>query len=114
MNSMLRSSILRRPFTPSSVSKRFASTTPPSVPHPTSPRALQPQHYTPIQWARKFIPTEAYPLIFLASSMCAYGLYHAYSRIVHVPGELRLVPQRFGDERAQEPWEDERAKQGVW
>ncbi|GAA5834980.1 hypothetical protein JCM3766R1_002060 [Sporobolomyces carnicolor] len=67
-------------------------------------------------WARKFIPTEAYPLILLASSMCCYGLYHGYSRIVHVPGELRLVPNhRRGQEWTEtEPWEQERAKQGVW
>ncbi|GAA5825234.1 hypothetical protein JCM10212_002496, partial [Sporobolomyces blumeae] len=65
----------------------------------------------------RFVPVEALPLILLATSMCSYGLYHAYSRIVHVPGELRLVPNRVAatvDERVKEPWDDERALQGVW
>ncbi|GAA5909121.1 uncharacterized protein JCM6883_002610 [Sporobolomyces salmoneus] len=106
MNTLLRSSILQRSTVSPSRSKRFLST--------TSPRPVHPPHYTPIQWAKKFIPTEAYPLILLASSMCCYGLYHGYSRIVQVPGELRLVPNRLEERREREPWEEERAMRGVW
>ncbi|GAA5962977.1 hypothetical protein JCM3765_006736 [Sporobolomyces pararoseus] len=111
MNTLSRTPFLRRAVS-SPLSKRFAST----VPHPTTPQPLHPPHYTPIQWARKFIPTEAYPLILLASSMCCYGLYHGYSRIVHVPGELRLVPGRLnnGRDAGVEPWDGERAKEGIW
>ncbi|GAA5994156.1 hypothetical protein JCM5350_006333, partial [Sporobolomyces pararoseus] len=114
MNTLSRTPFLRQRVVP--LSKRFASTLPP---HSTSPQPLQPRHYTPIQWARKFIPTEAYPLILLASSMCCYGLYHGYSRIVHVPGELRLVPttRRLGANKEVEevePWDGERAKEGIW
>lgn len=51
--------------------------------------------------------------------MCCYGLYHGYSRIVHVPGELRLVPttRRLGANKEVEevePWDGERAKEGIW
>jgi len=65
------------------------------------------------QWMKKFVPVEAYPLIFLASSMTCFGLYHGYTRLVHVPGELRLLPERYQAE-GKEPWEEERAKQGIW
>ncbi|GAA5885498.1 hypothetical protein JCM16303_002228 [Sporobolomyces ruberrimus] len=114
----LRTANLLRTRALSSTSKRFASTQS-TISHATNPLHHNPPHYTPIQWVRKFVPIEAVPLIFLATSMSCYGLYHGYTRIVHVPGELRLLPKRFDDEslrgeEGKEPWEMERAKQGVW
>ncbi|GAA5923363.1 uncharacterized protein JCM15063_003624 [Sporobolomyces koalae] len=86
---------------PIQASRRFTST------------RVQRTEYTPVQWIKKFVPIEAYPLILLASSMCTYGVYHLYSRIVHVPGELRLWPRRYTDSEP-EPWEQDRAQNGVW
>ncbi len=45
------------------------------------------------------MPTEAYPLIFAVVAMSSYGIYKGVHAINVIPGELRLVPERYGESK---------------
>lgn len=67
-----------------------------TLPPPSHPSDLPP---TPLQWLTKHVPTEAYPLIFAVIGMSSYGIYKGIHAFQAIPGELRLVPERYGENK---------------
>lgn len=61
----------------------------------TAPRAPIHQHLTSREWVKKHVPTEAYPLIVAVVAMSTYGIARGVHALYTIPGELRLLPDRY-------------------